>query len=463
LALQLPGELLQTLSSLDHFDREAFLSVHASGEQVVSIHLNPGKKHGGFTGQDTGEENDFLKTKERVPWAPDAYYLNGRPSFTLDPLFHAGCYYVQEASGMFLAHALGKIMQGEERIRVLDLCGAPGGKSTMIQSLLSADSLLVSNELIKTRVPVLVEQLTKWGYANHVVSNNDPSHFKRLPGFFDVLVVDAPCSGSGLFRRDPGAIQQWSTAAVNLCSQRQKRILADAWDCLREGGWLIYSTCSYSPEENEEILDFLLDNYPVQPVDLMPDPAWPLVVARSAHGSLGYRFYPDKVRGEGFFLSVLQKTAGESPAATGKKVYSKNRLPIPVRIPVEDWIRKEGSIFLTLDDGTHYIRESMAGDLETLRDALYLKKAGIRMGKAAGKDWIPDHELALANNLNNIIPSLDLGRDQALGYLRGSPTDTGSGIRGWNLVRYEKTGLGWVKVLEGRTNNYYPKSWRIRR
>ena len=179
MASNLPPEFISTLSKMDHFDPEAFLSVHESGDQLVSVHMNPGKLlFGGQNWNDRITDPPF-EISQKVPWAADAYYLSSRPSFTYDPLFHAGCYYVQEASGMFLAFAMKQIVDLSQKIKVLDLCAAPGGKSTLIQSLISPESLLVSNEVIKTRVPVLSQNITKWGQANGIVSNNDPSHFKK--------------------------------------------------------------------------------------------------------------------------------------------------------------------------------------------------------------------------------------------------------------------------------------------
>ena len=180
-----------------------------------------------------------------------------RPSFTFDPLFHAGTYYVQEASSMFLEQALKQSVDLSQPLRVLDLCAAPGGKSTLLQSLLNKESLLVSNDVIKSRAAILEENIVKWGAANVVVTNNDPAHFARLENYFDAIVIDAPCSGSGLFRRDPEAINEWSENNVQLCSQRQQRIVADVWPALKQNGILIYSTCSYSAEEDEAILDWM--------------------------------------------------------------------------------------------------------------------------------------------------------------------------------------------------------------
>ncbi len=272
LTSQLPEALINSLSKLDHFDPKAFLDAHKSGDLLVSVHMNPDKpilKNGNWPPEITDPP---FQISAPVAWAPDAWYLQARPSFTLDPLFHAGAYYVQEASGLFLAFAFRQITDLSKKLRVLDLCAAPGGKSTLIQSLISPDSLLVSNEMIKSRVSVLYQNMTKWGRANGFTSNNDPAHFKKLSGYFDIVLVDAPCSGSGLFRKDPEAVLAWSPETVKLCSQRQQRILSDAWDCLKEDGLLIYSTCSYSKEENEDILDFIFQQYECQSVRLFPEP-----------------------------------------------------------------------------------------------------------------------------------------------------------------------------------------------
>src|SRR5436190_4820828 len=249
---QLPKKLLQSLQGIEGFDRDAFESIHARSEQITSIRINPSKDFEfGISNFETGP----------VPWCQYGYYLKERPSFTFDPLFHAGCYYVQEASSMFLEQALKQTVDLSKPLRVLDLCAAPGGKSTHIQSLISPGSLLVSNEVIKSRCNILKDNIIKWGCENVVVTNNDPKDFAKLENYFDVIVVDAPCSGSGLFRKEPDAIEHWSENNVALCSQRQQRILADVWPSLKEDGILVYSTCSYSKEEDEDIVKWMNEKF----------------------------------------------------------------------------------------------------------------------------------------------------------------------------------------------------------
>lgn len=288
--MHLPETFLNSLTGIKGFDKEAFEKVHASGEQVTSIRINPAK------------QSKIQNLNSKVLWSQYGYYLSQRPSFTFDPLFHAGCYYVQEASSMLLEQALAQTVDLSQPLRILDLCAAPGGKSTHIQSLISKNSLLVSNEVIRSRANVLKDNIIKWGCENVVVSNNDPKDFTKLENYFDVILVDAPCSGSGLFRKEPAAIEEWSKNNVQLCSQRQQRILADVWPALKKDGILIYSTCSYSKEEDEEIVKWVMDNFFVEVRSLVVENSWGIIESGG-----GYRCWPGKVKGEGFFIACFQK------------------------------------------------------------------------------------------------------------------------------------------------------------
>ncbi len=254
--LQLPEKLISSLQEIKGFDKESFEKIHTSGEQITSVRFNPKKSM--VNGQWSMEKHQQLihhsqfTIHNKVPWSSHGYYLNERPSFTMDPFFHAGLYYVQEASSMFLEEVIKQTVDLSKPLRILDLCAAPGGKTTLIQSLINTKSLLVANEVIKSRVNIATENIIKWGTDNVIVTNNDPKDFLRLENYFDVIVVDAPCSGSGLFRKDNNAINEWSEENVILCNQRQQRISADVMPSLKQNGILIYSTCSYSKEEDEE-------------------------------------------------------------------------------------------------------------------------------------------------------------------------------------------------------------------
>jgi 16S rRNA C967 or C1407 C5-methylase (RsmB/RsmF family)/NOL1/NOP2/fmu family ribosome biogenesis protein len=463
LTINLPSELIRSLKKMDHFDTDKFLSVHESGNQIVSVHMNPGKFILPENGWPPEIKDPPFKINNKVPWSSDSYYLSDRPSFTLDPFFHAGLYYVQEASGLFLAYAVKQIADLTKNLKVLDLCAAPGGKSTLIQSLISPGSLLVSNEVIKSRVPVLSQNMTKWGYANGIVSNNDPAHFRKIPGFFDVILIDAPCSGSGLFRKNPEASREWNPQLVNLCQLRQQRIVADAWHSLKDEGILIYSTCSYSKEENEDILDSIFQQYACESVPLFPDPNWNIVETISEkHEAHGYRFYPYKVSGEGFFLSVIQKKQVVPSSGSVKTKRSSGKIAKSIEQQLNKWINDPSLSYHSIGESIHAIPENLVNDLEALQGNLYLKKAGIRVGKSGEKEWIPDHELALANFLRHDSECIDISKTDALQFLRGLAFDTEIEGRGWRIVSYQKQRLGWIKLLEKRINNYYPKSWRIR-
>ncbi|MBC7902103.1 MAG: RNA methyltransferase, partial [Gemmatimonadaceae bacterium] len=335
-------------------------------------------------------------------------------------------------------------------------------KSTHIQSLINENSLLVSNEIIKQRVNVLNENLVKWGGANTIVTNNDPAHFARLEGYFDVMMVDAPCSGSGLFRRDENAIEEWSPNNVALCSQRQQRILADAWPSLKEGGILIYSTCSYSRQENEHILDWLAESFSVEslPIDISDFPGIVSVGSPIAK-FIGYRFYPDKIEGEGFFIAVLRKTDGTDTGASPPK---KKTLRITANelSMIQPWLTEgiERSFFKQQDD-ILALPASFENDLVHLQQALYIRKAGLVIGKTTVKDLVPDHQLAMSSWVAEKINSIELPYTQAIQYLRKDEVHIEGAVPGWNLVKFNGHNLGWAKILANRTNNYYPKEWRI--
>jgi 16S rRNA C967 or C1407 C5-methylase (RsmB/RsmF family)/NOL1/NOP2/fmu family ribosome biogenesis protein len=469
--MNLPVELLSSLDGVAGFDRVAFEVVHAGGQQVTSVRANPEKwgDIGGigqvaeWFGDSHVKPGDRDAGMERVPWSSFGYYLPQRPSFTLDPLFHAGAYYVQEASGMFLEQALRQTTDLSRPLRVLDLCAAPGGKSTLLQSLLPADSLLVSNEVIRNRANILEENMIKWGGANVVVTSNDPRALGRLENYFDVIVVDAPCSGSGLFRREPEAVREWSPDNVRLCSQRQQRILADSWPALRKDGILIYSTCSYSREENEDILDWMVEVLGVTGCRLKVQEDWGIVETADRLGAYGYRFYPDKLRGEGLFMACLRKTGGAAFAAPRKKG-SVERVPKKDLEKISGWVRSDRELaYFYHRELIHAIPEKLLAEISVLQSSCYLRRAGVPLGKWSVKEFIPEHDLAVSTLVHPGLPVVSLSREQAISYLRKDELAVESDHRGWMLVQYGGMNLGWIKVLQGRINNYYPKEWRILR
>lgn len=455
--MTLPPALLASLQAAPGFAEAAFVQAHASGQAITSIRLNPAKPVEGLLAA-------FGTAVRPVPWNNQGYYLAERPLFTLDPLLHAGAYYVQEASSMFLQQAVAQCCQPGQPLRALDLCAAPGGKSTLLQSVLPPGSLLVSNEVIKGRAHILAENITKWGAANVVVTNNDPQHFARLSGFFDVIVVDAPCSGSGLFRRDAAAMDEWSPANVELCSQRQQRILADVLPALRPGGTLIYATCSYSQQEDEGIMDWLMGQGGLAGQRMALEAGWGIVETASS-GAYGYRFYPDKVQGEGFFIACFTKEGGPSGGHYNNKPKKQD---IPNRNEAAlaaQWLQHPSAFaLLKQQNDVLAIPQGLMADIALLQSTLYIKKAGINMGQPVANGWVPSHELALSGLLSDTVPFVELDKANALQYLRREPFDWGDApqpVGGWCLVRYQGLPLGWIKALPGRVNNYYPKDWRI--
>ena len=448
--LNFPPNFLESLSGEPGFDAENFINTHQFSETPTSIRINPFKI-------------SAIKADAQVPWCPEGYYLDTRPSFTFDPLFHAGCYYVQEASSMFIGHILKTIKPDGEPLKILDLCAAPGGKSTLINSAMQPDDLLVANEIIKTRVPVLADNLSRWGTANVIVTNNDPKDFTRLKGFFDIILVDAPCSGSGMFRKDPAAMDEWSENNVVLCHQRQERILADIYPCLKEGGHLIYSTCSYSHQENEDILDWLCDSFELESLPIPIYKEWGIVETQSPkQKAWGYRFYPGKVKGEGLFAACLRKT-GTQEMMGGFKNKEQQKVVMKELDQVKEYITEPSNFYyFKVNDDWMAINRNHIESLNILGRNLYIKKSGVRIGKLAGKDLVPDHELALSTIINkDAVLQTELDKDQAIQYLRRDNISINPTEKGWSLMNFEGHALGWAKLLPNRINNYYPKEIRI--
>lgn len=446
-----PENFLASLSGEPGFTHQNFINVHKNPEAPTSVRLNSFKK-------------SSVKTGQQVPWCSEGYYLDSRPSFTFDPLFHAGCYYVQEASSMFISHILKTIRQNtEEPVKILDLCAAPGGKSTLINSAIGRNDVLVANEIIKTRVPVLCDNLNRWGTANNIISNNDPRDFSRLTGFFDIILVDAPCSGSGMFRKDPTAMNEWSEANVNLCHQRQERILADIYPALKEDGYLIYSTCSYSHQENEDILDWLCREFDMETVRIPIYMEWGIVETQSPEkNAWGYRFYPDKVKGEGLFAACLRKNE-QTPQLPCFKEKGNQKLAAKEIDQVKAYLNAPDEFyFFKVNDDWLAINHQHKDGLDMLQRYLYIKKSGVRIGKLMGNDLVPDHELALSVHVNkDAVLQTELDYNQAIQYLRRENIDQDIIDKGWSLMNFENQPLGWAKLLPNRINNYYPKEIRI--
>ena len=354
-------------------------------EAPTSIRLNPRYRTG-------------ARPQHAVPWCEEGFYLEGRPPFTFDPLFHAGCYYVQEAASMFVCHVLRQFVL--EPVAMLDLCAAPGGKSTAARSILPEGSLLVSNEPITSRAQILLENITKWGWPDCIVTNNYPRDYRKAKAMFDVILCDVPCSGEGMFRKDPATISEWSLQNVEKCWRLQREIVADAWECLKSGGLLIYSTCTFNTKENEENVRWIMDTYEAEVLEIPTQPEWGIT------GSLlpdfnapVYRFIPGITKSEGLFLCALRK---KGECEHSPKNYQLSTINSKLKVLSPD-----------LPEGDH--------------------------------------------------PRIDISYPDVLKYLRGEaltlPADTPRGIV---TVTYKGIPLGPVKNIGNRANNLYPKPWRIK-
>ena len=451
-------------------------------EPPVSIRLNPFKCK-------EGEDAEG----EPIPWCPaTGRYLSARPNFTFDPLLHAGKYYVQEASSMFVDLVIRQLVH--HPVMMLDLCAAPGGKSTAVRAALPEGSLLFSNEPMRTRSQILAENIQKFGHPDMIVTNNYPRDYKKSKLQFDVILTDVPCSGEGMFRKDDGAIEEWSLQNVDNCWHLQREIVADIWNCLKPGGILIYSTCTFNAHEDEENIAWICEELGAEPIALQDiEDSWNItgnllnqentgnLEASDAIGNLKasdipvYRFLPGKTRGEGIFLAVLRKE-GEAESDSKKKENKKekkrkdkkgNKAKAP-EIP-KGWLKEEDSFTsITQEDAKenalYAIPSAWKDTYETAKQSLKVMHAGIKLATSKGKDWIPDQSLALSIALNpETFPQVELSYEDAIRYLRKEavnlPADT---PKGYVLVTYHNIPLGWEKNIGNRANNLYPQEWKIK-
>lgn len=407
----------------------------------VSVRLNPNKQKA---------ELNFL---QEVEWCSNGIYLQERPSFTLDPHFHAGTYYPQEAGSMVLDTVF-KQLDLDPSPAVLDLCAAPGGKSTLIASFLNNNGILVSNEVIQQRSTILRENMNKWGATNVVVTNNDPKDFQRLPQFFDVVVVDAPCSGEGMFRKDPNSRTEWSEENVQICTARQKRIVMDVWDALKPGGYLIYSTCTFNSSENEDNVSWFRNELGAE----LKMPVLPEEISKGRNG-IGHYFIPGKNNAEGFYLAVLRKP--EEHLIRQKYTSKKDFRPQKDLLNLELFAKLENIVVYNWNDKLLALPQGSDEKMLHVQSQMRLQKMGTMLGEVMKKGIIPNEELALNPALINFSERIELEKNLALQFLHGD-TFSLSGTHGYQLITYANEPLGWIKHLGNRFNNLYPKEWRIR-
>lgn len=425
----------------------------------VSVRANPFKRAHSFIGKP-------------VPWNMHGLMLEERPNFTLDPCLHAGAYYVQDSSSMFVGHVFRKVLSGMDVpsgriVRVLDLCAAPGGKSTDLAASLRERFgdrfLLVTNEVMKQRAGILADNMALWGDPNVVVTSDDPRAFASLPGFFDIVLADVPCSGEGMFRKDEEAVRQWSEDAVSLCASRQKRIIADMWPCLRTGGTLIYSTCTFNRYENDLNVSWIAEELGAG----IDKPSESLCLAGVLATEHGYSLVPGLVEGEGQYCASMVKTSDvEYQPVVSMKRGGNMSSRKAVQTPVPESLGKLFDVKVKLrlkGETVTAVPENISAEVSAVEAVLHVIAAGTAVGVLKGKDLVPDADLALSIIFReDSYPYADVDRQTALEFLHKDPILLTDKDKGYHVIRYEGLPLGFVKNLGNRCNNLHPQARRIR-
>lgn len=450
--MALPKEFINILGEILEADERDRLLNALQTEPQVSIRFNP---------LIPDAESLALQSLEcsadgRVPWAGNAVYLDHRPQFTLDPLIHMGCYYVQEASSMFLEQAVRKCVSGP--VKALDLCAAPGGKSTLLASLLPEGSLLVSNEIQRSRAQILAENMTKWGRTGVMVTCNTPKQIGQSTLMFDLIAVDAPCSGEGMFRKDEGAVTDWSLQNVEMCALRQRQIIEDIWPALKPGGYLIYSTCTFNRHEDEDNVQWIIEQFGAEAIKIDTNPEWNIKASLTQDNLPVYHFMQHLTRGEGFFLCLLRKPDGAFREIPQKPFKADPTVPAECR----KWLN-DGYEYYVKGDSIYALPAPLASDMNQVNKELYALIPGIEVAVRKGHDWVPAHALAMSDALNTeAFNKVDITRKQALEYLHCDALRLEDAPRGIVLLTYKGIPLGFAKNLGNRANNMYPQEWRIR-
>ena len=446
----LPDSFIKRITSQWGED-EAKYYIDSLGEKPsLSIRLNPKKT----------AKNELA---DAVPWCNSGYYLSERPDFIFDPHHHGGAYYVQEASSMFLETVLRKADFPADPL-VLDLCASPGGKTTHLLSLMPDSALIHANEAIHSRIPALKENLIRWGYPNLLITKADPAQFEQLPNLYDLVLVDAPCSGEGLFRKTPAAVNEWSEDNLTICEMRQRRILTSAMKTVRGDGWLVYSTCTYNPGENEEQVAFLKQNgfdyVPVLTTDEYPE----ITRVYNRGEECGYAFRSHQARGEGFFIALLKKNVTfvqpAEPQKNGRSFFEKKiAIPEAVQFLLNDSAGCTGRL---KKDTLILLPKAWENTIEWITSQLPTVYVGLEAAMPKGNDWVLLHPLALSTLLKP-EEEIEVNRTEALQFLKKESLTGREISKGYYPVQFEGTRLGWVKAIPGRLNNLLPPEFRIRK
>ena len=441
--MKLHDDFIAQLRELLPDEWEALVRAITSSEPSVAVRVNNERGVGVPEGA------------RRVPWCGQGFYLADRPAFTFDPDWHAGRYYVQDASSMFIAHVIRHFVQ--EPVRYLDLCAAPGGKTTAAIQALPSRSLVVANEIVPPRARVLADNVVRWGHPRCVVTSNAPAQIGKLTHSFDVIAADVPCSGEGMMRKDDEAVAQWSSALVEQCAQRQREILTDVWNALRPGGMLIYSTCTYNRQENELMADFIVNELGATSLEVPVEPSWNIHPAIGS-GCHGYRFMPHRVDGEGLFMAVFSKQ-GNSPR---QDIRVKDKNAKKCDETVKNWLMAPDD-FVIEPQGDLLVATArdICREVAALRASLTVLHAGVELATVMGRKTVPHHALAMSiARSEGAFPVAEVDYPTALRYLRGESV-TVDAPRGYVLIAHQGAVLGFANNLGNRANNLYPKSQRI--
>lgn len=441
-------------SFLSDNEAEALTKALSETEPVVSVRRNSRKTEG------------FAASFDAVPWCAKGVYLPERAPFTFDPLLHAGCYYVQDASSMVYEFIVTRLRAslGDSAVKYLDLCAAPGGKTTAALDALHNDDFVVANEINTARARILAENITKWGADNCYVSSVDSGKYASVGEFFEIIAVDAPCSGEGMMRKDDDAVAQWCESLIKDCASRQREIVDNAWQALMPGGYLIYSTCTFNRLENEEILNYILEEYGAESIDLKLELMPGVATGIDAKGYC-YRFMPHRTKGEGLFVAVVRKPGNPEPIKL--KSRSGKRQAVGIQLPkgmLQFLISPAGYEIKADADKVVATRKNHTPWIAHISNYINLWNTGMVLGTIKGRDLIPEHGLALSFAFNTeSIPSVEVDYDTAINYLRGEtfmlPADA---PRGYVCICYKGMALGFMKNLGNRANSLMQKEWRIR-